>query len=100
MVKVKADKVRTLKYGFKALLLLEQMGIDFTSENISLEDTMKIVYAGFIHEDNSLTLKDMPDIMEKIIENEGMEGLGEKLKEAFEVSFGNFQKPSPTKKVK
>lgn len=100
-VLLNADKPRMLKYGFKALLMLEQMGIDFNNvEYLTLEDTMKIVYAGLVHEDKSLTLDDMPEIMESILENEGMEELGNKMAKAFEISMGNFQKASPTKRAK
>lgn len=63
------DKERNFRYGMKALSLIEKKlkknigQIDFN--NLSIEETMTIVWAGLFHEDKDLTVDSLMDIIDE-----------------------------------
>ena len=63
------DKERNFRYGMKALSLVEKKlkknigQIDFN--NLSIEETMTIVWAGLYHEDKELTVDTLMDIIDE-----------------------------------
>ena len=69
---VKLDKTRNFRYNMRALTLIEKAfkkniaAIDFG--NLTIEETMTIVWAGLVHEDKELTI----DGLIEIIDNEGI----------------------------
>jgi len=62
------DKPRNFRYGMKALSLIEKKlkknigQIDFN--NLSIEDTLTIVWAGLVHEDKDMTVDTLMDIID------------------------------------
>lgn len=66
---IKLDKERNFRYGMKALSLVEKKlkknigQIDFN--NLSIEETMTIVWAGLYHEDKELTVDSLMDIIDE-----------------------------------
>ena len=83
------DKTRNFRYGMKAISLVEKkigcsMGkIDF--ENMTMEDTAILLWAGLVHEDNKLT----PDkVMELIDEHSNITEAAKVMGEALNAAFG------------
>lgn len=56
---IQLDKSRNLRYGMKALSLIEKRlgkpigAVDFNS--LTIEETMTVLWAGLVHEDSALT---------------------------------------------
>jgi hypothetical protein len=87
------DKVRNLRYGMKAIHLIEKKlrtniaKLDL--DNLTMEEVATIIWAGLVHEDTALT----PDsIMDLIDEHssipEAIEVLGQSFAEAFGANDG------------
>jgi hypothetical protein len=87
-VPVKLDKVRNFRYGMKAISIIEKQfkkpiaKVDF--ENLTMEETATIVWAGLAHEDKDLT----PDKVMDLIDEHGnlqdvMQNMGEAMNDAF-----------------
>lgn len=99
MVVIELDKHRNLRYGYKALIQMEEMldtnlsGIDMSK--LTLKDTAIILLCGLMHEDKTLTL----DILIDIIDEHGeIEDIATKIAEAFDLSFGDNKKKAVKKK--
>ncbi|MBV1758138.1 MAG: hypothetical protein KMY55_09895 [Dethiosulfatibacter sp.] len=88
---IELDKTRNLRYGFKALSLIEKrLGknlakIDF--DNITIEQLMTIVWAGLVHEDNTLTVDKLIDIVDD--KNIKFDTITTAMTEAISEAFGN-----------
>lgn len=88
-VVIELDKHRNLRYGYKALVQIEEIletnlsSIDMNK--LTLKDTAVILFCGLNHEDNTLTVKKIIDILD---EYSDVEYVAVKIAEAFEVSFG------------
>lgn len=97
---IELDKHRNIRYGYKALIQLEEMlGCNLSGINMSkltLKDTAIILLCGLMHEDKTLTLDKLIDIID---ENGEIEEIASKIAEAFELSFGNNKKKA-VKKMK
>lgn len=88
---IKLDKERQLKYGMKALMLIEDLSqkpiSKFNFENVSMKDVCILLHAGLIHEDSGLTFDKSVDLIEEY-------GMGrfteiiEKMSEAINKAFG------------
>ena len=85
---IKLDKVRNLRYGMKAISLIEKSlntsvsKIDFNE--LRMEDAATIIWAGLYHEDNDLT----PDkVMDLVDEHSNIQTAIETMGEAFQSSF-------------
>lgn len=63
------DKGRNFRYGMKSLSLIEKKfkknmaNIDF--DNLTIEETMTIIWAGLVHEDKELTVEKLIDIIDE-----------------------------------
>jgi len=86
---VELDKIRNFRYGMKAISVIEKKmkinvaKIDF--ENLSMEDTATIIWAGLVHEDSKLT----PDkVMDLIDEHSNIKDVMVIMGEAFNGAFG------------
>lgn len=97
---IEIDKTRNLRYGMKALSLIEKKfkknlsSIDF--ENLTIEDTMTIVWAGLVHEDPNLTVDKLIDIID--INNIKMDKLISAMSIAISEAFGQAEaSENPTK---
>lgn len=83
------DKPRTLRYGMNALAKIEDitgknlMKLDLA--NVSVKDLLAIVYAGLYHEDKSLTVEKVGDLID---EYSDLKQVAEKIGEALTLAFG------------
>ena len=91
------DKGRNLRYGMKALSLIEKKfkkplsSIDF--ENMTIEETVIIIWAGLVHEDPGLS----PDKLLDLIDESGvkMDTLANAMTEALNEAFGTGNAQDP-----
>lgn len=86
---VELDKVRNFRYGMKAISIIEKKfkkpiaKVDF--DNLTMEDTATIIWAGLVHEDKSLT----PDkVMDLIDEKGNLQQVMQVMSEAMSAAFG------------
>jgi hemerythrin-like domain-containing protein len=86
---IQLDKVRNFKYGMRALSLVEKKfkkpinKVDM--DNMTMEDTATLIWAGLVHEDKNLT----PDkVMDLIDEHSSLPEVMRQLTEAMNESFG------------
>ena len=90
-ITIKLDKERHLKYGMKALMLIEELTdkpmSKFNLEAVTMKDVCILIHAGLIHEDNTLTLDDTVQIIEDYGFGRFNE-LVEKMSKAINLSFG------------
>lgn len=88
-VVIELDKHRNLRYGYKALIEIEEMlGSNLSSidmNKLTLKDMAIILYCGLKHEDKTLTAEKLIDIID---EHGEIEEVANKIAEAFENSFG------------
>jgi hypothetical protein len=67
-VPIKLDKTRNLRYSLKALSRIEDelgcsiAGIDFS--NVSIKQIVTFIWAGLIHEEKSLSVDDVMDLLD------------------------------------
>jgi uncharacterized protein YkvS len=82
-VKIKLDKERTLRYTLNAIAELEdKLGITIDKLGdlqLSAKTVQIILWAGLIHEDETLTIKQVGDM----VDFENLEYVQEKIAEAF-----------------
>jgi hypothetical protein len=90
---IELDKVRNFRYGMKAVSLIEKsLGksvskLDF--DNLTMEDTATIMWAGLVHEDKELT----PDkVMNLIDDHSNIQSAVEIMGKAFDEAFGGNDK--------
>ena len=95
-ITVELDKPRTLRYGMNALAKIEDITkksiVSIDLNNIGIKDLLAIIYAGLYHEDKSLTLDKVGDIVD---EYSDMNTIAEKVGEAFTLAFGNVKDTAP-----
>jgi hypothetical protein len=86
---IKLDKVRNFRYGMKAISLIEKAlntsvsKLDF--DNLTMEDTATIVWAGLVHEDKDLTPEKVMDLID---DHSDIQTAIETMGKAFNESFG------------
>jgi hypothetical protein len=94
-VTIKLDRDRTLKLGFNALVLAEQIaGINLAGFNpmeAGLKGVRAALYAGLAHEDPKLTLDQVGDM----IQEAGYSYCVSKLIEGLAAAFKTDEKPDP-----
>lgn len=85
---VELDKVRNFRYGMKAISIIEKKfkkpiaKVDF--DNLTMEDTATIIWAGLVHEDKNLTVEKVMDLIdEKGNLQEVMKAMSEGMSAAF-----------------
>lgn len=65
---VQLDKVRNFKYGMRALNLIEKKMkkpvAQIDMENLTMEDTATLIWAGLQHEDKDLTVEKVMDLVD------------------------------------
>jgi len=88
------DKPRTLRYGMNALAKIEDitgkslMSLDLNS--VGVKDLLAIIYAGLYHEDKTLTIETVGDLIDEYSNlQEVADKVGEALTEAFGKDKGN-----------
>lgn len=82
-VKVTLDKERTLKFTLNSLVFAEENGIEIQNMGkagkVKLKDLRTLLYAGLMHEDESLT----PEKVGALIDVANLAPLSEALNKAF-----------------
>lgn len=87
------DRTRNLRYGMKAISIIEKTlktniaKLDF--DNLTMEDTATIIWAGLSHEDKELTPS---KIMDLIDEFSNIQSAIELMGKAFSEAFGEDNK--------
>ncbi|MCX7903281.1 MAG: hypothetical protein N2486_02110 [Caloramator sp.] len=88
-VPVQLDKMRNLRYGMKALHTIEKKFKKKISEidmsNMSIEEIATFIWAGLVHEDSSLTVEKVMDLID---EYSNLTTISQKMSEAFALAFG------------
>lgn len=96
-VMINADKARNLKFGMNALIELEEMlGVSVTNLDISdfsMKDLRTFFYVGLKWEDKELTQEYAGEVIDSVIENEGMESLSKSLAKSIQLAFGGKSSP-------
>lgn len=86
---VELDKVRNFRYGMKAISIIEKKfkkpisKVDF--DNLTMEDTATIIWAGLIHEDNKLTVERVMDLID---DKGNLQEVMKCMSEAMSAAFG------------
>lgn len=86
---VELDKVRNFRYGMKAISTIEKKfkkpisKVDF--ENMTMEDTATIIWAGLVHEDKNLTVEKVMDLID---EKGNLQQVMQVVSEAMSAAFG------------
>ena len=66
---IKLDKVRNFRYGMKAISLIEKKFKKSVSkldmENMTMEETATIIWAGLAHEDKELSPEKVMDLVDE-----------------------------------
>lgn len=88
-VPVQLDKMRNLRYGMKAISLIEKKfgksiaKIDM--DDMTMEEIATFIWAGLVHEDKELT----PDKVMELVDNfSTVQVVMEKVSEAMNLAFG------------
>lgn len=90
---VELDKVRNFRYGMKAISIIEKKfkkpisKVDF--ENMTMEDTATIIWAGLVHEDKNLTVEKVMDLID---EKGNLQEVMKAMSEAMSAAFGGNEK--------
>lgn len=90
---IQLDKTRNFRYGMKAISHIEKSlhtnisKIDF--DNLSMEQTAIIVWAGLVHEDKELTPEKVIDLID---EHSSIAKVVDVMGKAFAEAFGTHEK--------
>lgn len=102
MTAVQLDKPRTLKLGFKAMMLIEKQLhtplAKFDFQNITFEQIAAIAYGALSFEDKTLTFDRVVDILDGCTQ-EQIEELMNKIGDEMEESFGKNARRAELAKV-
>ena len=86
---IKLDKTRNLKYGMRALdrieKKLERKLSQINLDDLSMEETAVVIWAGLVHEDNKLTVERVMDLVD---EYSNLTEIGEHIGHAINGAFG------------
>ncbi len=85
---IELDKSRNFKYGMRALDRIEKkLKVNIAKlnmENLSIEETTTLIWAGLVHEDKTLTVDRVMDLID---EYSNMAKVTEAMNKAFEDAF-------------
>ena len=96
---IKLDKERNLKYGMKAISLIEKKfkkpvgKIDM--DNLTMEDAATIIWAGLVYEDDKLTPNKVMDLVD---EYSSLTEIAKAMMEAMNEAFGADKKDGKPEK--
>lgn len=92
-VTINLDKPRTLRYGINALVKVEDLTgksiVSLNLDKVGIKDLLIIIYAGLCHEDSTLTVEKVGDLID---EYSSITEVSDKLGEAFTLAFGKPDK--------
>lgn len=88
-VTINLDRPRTLRYGMNALAKIEDITgksiLALDLNKVGIKDLLAIVYGGLYHEDKTLTIEKVGDLID---EYSNLNEIAEKLGEALTAAFG------------
>lgn len=105
-IDIKADKNRTLRFTINSMIQVKRdKKKDFASlvtelgqnDSLDIELLRYLYYVGLKWEDADLTEEQVGDIMDTIIENEGINGLAQYLSDAIAKALGSQGDPDPNR---
>ena len=91
-ITINLDRPRTIRYGVNALAKIEDLtgkslaALDL--KNVRIKDLLAIIYAGLCHEDSTLTLDQVGDLID---EYTTLPEISEKIGEAMTLAFGKAE---------
>ena len=92
-ITITLDKPRTLRYGMNALAKIEDLTgksiLALDLNQVGIKDLLAIVYSGLYHEDKTLTIQKVGDLID---EYSDLTEIAEKIGEALTVAFGKEKK--------
>ena len=92
---IELDKSRNFKYGMRALDRIEKkLKVNIAKlnmENLSIEETTTLIWAGLVHEDKTLTVDRVMDLID---EYSNMAKVTEAMNKAFEDAFSGGVEPT------
>ena len=88
-ITINLDKPRTLRYGMNALAKIEDLTgksiLSLDLNKLGIKDLLAIVYGGLYHEDKTLTIQKVGDLID---EYSNLNEVAEKLGDALTAAFG------------
>ncbi len=88
-VAINLDRPRTLRYGMNALAKIEDITgksiLSLDMSEVGIRDLLAIVYGGLYHEDKTLTLDKVGNLID---EYSNLNEIAEKIGEALSLAFG------------
>lgn len=97
---IELDKVRNFRYGMRAISLVEKKfkkpmaKIDM--DNLTMEDTATLIWAGLVHEDRDLTPEKVMDLID---EHSSLTAVMQAMSEAMNGAFGTGEEGKNGQKV-
>lgn len=89
-ITINLDKPRTLRYGMNALAKIEDLTgksiLALDLNKVGIKDLLAIIYAGLYHEDKTLTIDKVGDLID---EYSNLTEIAEKIGEALTAAFGS-----------
>jgi hypothetical protein len=86
---IQLDKSRNFRYGMKAISLIEKKlnkpVSQIDTDNLTMEDTTVMIWAGLVHEDKDLTPEKVMDLVD---EHSDIQTVINAMGEAFQGAFG------------
>lgn len=87
-IPIKLDKTRNLRYGMKAISMIEKKFGKSVSkidmDNLTMEDAAVMIWAGLVHEDAELTTEKVMDLVDEYSDIQTiLEAMGEAFQGAF-----------------
>lgn len=95
---IELDKVRNFRYGMKAISIIEKKfkkplaKINF--EELTMEETATIIWAGLVHEDKELTANRVMDLID---DKGNLQEVMQAMAEAMNAAFGGLKKEEKNK---
>ncbi len=88
-ITINLDKPRTLRYGMNALAKIEAITgksvLSLEMDKLGVRDLLAIAYGGLYHEDKSLTIEKVGNLID---EHSNIVEIAEKLGKALSMAFG------------
>ena len=95
-VTINLDRPRTLRYGMNALATIEDITgksiLSLDLNNVGVKDLLAIVYGGLYHEDKTLTIEKVGELIDNYSD---LTEIAEKIGEALTEAFGKGQTGNP-----
>ena len=95
-VTINLDRPRTLRYGMNALATIEDITgksiLSLDLNNVGVKDLLAIVYGGLYHEDKTLTIEKVGELIDDYSD---LTEIAEKIGEALTEAFGKGQTGKP-----